>query len=93
MVQAVADTLGLKRWIIGLNDPLSMLQAGVMEWLPVKLMTRDNIRSMQVDSVCECPFPPVFRLVPTPLEAVVPTYLGEARLHETYIRFRRTAGR
>jgi len=93
LVQAVADTLGLKRWIIGLNDPLSMLQAGVMEWLPVKLMTRDNIRSMQVDSVCECPFPPVFRLVPTPLEAVVPTYLGEARLHETYIRFRRTAGR
>jgi len=93
LVQYVADTLSLKRQIIGLNDRLSHLQAWVLECLPVKLMTRDNLRSMHVDSVCGCPFPRVFNITPTPLEAEVPNYVGEAGLQQTYIRFRRTAGR
>ncbi len=93
LVRYVIDTLGLKRSIIGLNDRLSYLQAWAMEWLPIKLMTRDNYYSMQVDSVCDCAFPPVFGIRPTPMEAVVPTYLAADTMRQTYMRFRSTAGR
>lgn len=93
LVQYVIATLGLKRRIIGLNDRLSYLQAWAMELLPVKLMTRDNYYSLQLDSVCDCPFPAVFGMRPMPMEAVVPAYLAADSTRESYLRFRRTAGR
>ncbi|HUO43493.1 MAG TPA: complex I NDUFA9 subunit family protein [Burkholderiales bacterium] len=65
---------GHRRPIIGLNDTLSYLQASLLELLPVKLLTRDNIRSMQVPSICNCEFP--FGIAPAALEAVAPLYLG-----------------
>lgn len=93
LVQYVADTLGLKRRIIGLNDRLSYLQAYMMELLPIKLMTRDNLKSMEVDSVCDCPFPPIFGLQPTAMDAVVPDYLRGDTPRYAYQRFRGAAGR
>lgn len=93
LVQYVCSTLGLRRQVIGLGDRVSYLQAWSMEWLPVRLMTRDNYYSMQVDSVCDCPFPEVFGIAPTALEAVVPAYLAGATPRGAYLRFRRTAGR
>lgn len=93
LVRYVSDTLGLKRCIIGLNDRLSYLQAWAMELLPVKLMTRDNYYSMQVDSVCDGPFPEVFGIRATPLEAVAPDYLAGDTPRHAYLRFRSHAGR
>ncbi|MGE4112185.1 MAG: complex I NDUFA9 subunit family protein, partial [Burkholderiales bacterium] len=57
LVAWVGATTGCRRPIIGLGRTLSLLQAAAMEVLPVRLMTRDNLRSMQVDSVCDCAFP------------------------------------
>lgn len=74
LVEYVARTIGRERSIIGLGPTASYLQAFAMELLPVKLMTRDNYYSMQVDSVCDCAFP--FDFAPTPLESVVPAYLA-----------------
>jgi NADH dehydrogenase len=95
LVQYVADTLGLKRRIIGLNDRLSCLQAYMMELfmklLPLKLMTRDNLKSMEIDSVCGCPFPPIFGLQPTAMEVVVPDYLRGDTPRYAYKRFRGAA--
>lgn len=91
LVQYVAATLGLRRTVIGLGDRLSWLQAWAMEWLPVKLMTRDNLRSMQVDSVCDCPFP--FDFAPTALEAVAPAYLAGQDARGAYLHYRAQAGR
>lgn len=93
LVQKVMDTLGIQRPIIGLNDALSYVQAFVMELLPVKLMSRDNIRSMSLDSVSQQPFPAVFGVEPTALEAVIPEYLVDSTSRGAYDRFRSSAAR
>jgi uncharacterized protein YbjT (DUF2867 family) len=59
--------------IVPLPGPVAYVQASVMEWLPVKLMTRDNFFSMQLDNVCDCAFP--FGIVPARMEDIAPQYL------------------
>ncbi len=91
LIELITALLGKRRPIIGLGDRLSYLQAWLMEWLPVKLMTRDNYYSMQVDSVCNCEFP--FDFEPSTLESVVPDYLVGASPRSKYALFRHRAGR
>jgi NADH dehydrogenase len=93
LVQTVMNILETKRPIIGLNDSLSYAQAFIMEWLPIKLMSRDNIRSMEVDSVSESAFPAIFKLRPTSLETIMPQYLIDQTPRGAYDCFRRTAAR
>ena len=91
LVTLVATITGKRRPIIGLSDRLSYLQAWFMEWLPLKLMTRDNYFSMQIDSVCHCDFP--FDFNPSTLESVIPNYLAGASMRSKYALFRNRAGR
>jgi uncharacterized protein YbjT (DUF2867 family) len=91
LVEYVGRVTGRPRMIVGLNDTLSYCQALVMEWLPVKLMTRDNYYSMKVDSVCGCEFP--FGIAPTALEAVAPSWLGHRTPRARYQGFRGRARR
>jgi uncharacterized protein YbjT (DUF2867 family) len=93
LVEYVCTLTGHRRPILPLSDRMSYLQAWAMEWLPVKLMTRDNIRSMEVDNVCGCDFPAVFGFAPTPLEAVAPGYLGQDRGRFRLNALRGRAGR
>jgi uncharacterized protein YbjT (DUF2867 family) len=93
LVQQVMNTLHIQRPIIGLGDKLSYAQAFMMECLPIKLMSRDNIRSMELDSVSARPFPAIFGVVPTALEAVIPEYLVDETPRGAYDRFRRFAAR
>jgi len=93
LVQYVCRTLGVQRPVIGLNESLSLLQAGLLERLPGKLMTRDNVYSMRVDNVCSCAFPELLQFGPTPLEAVVPEYLAGVTPRSRYRSFRYRAGR
>jgi NADH dehydrogenase len=86
LVEYVGATTGRKRPVIGMNDSLSYLQALFMEWLPVKLLTRDNYYSMKLDSVCTSAFP--FGIAPTALEAVAPSWLARATPRARYQRFR-----
>lgn len=76
LVAYVGTLSGRPRPIIGLPFPLAMLQAFFMELMPKGPLTRDNVWSMEVPSVCPagCTLP--FGLRPTPLEAVAPTYLS-----------------
>ncbi|HTT41071.1 MAG TPA: complex I NDUFA9 subunit family protein [Burkholderiales bacterium] len=93
LVEYVCRTLDLRRPILGLGPSLSILQATLLEHLPGRLMTRDNVYSMQVDSVCECAFPDWLPIAPTPLEAVVPTYLAGVTPRRRYRWFRFRARR
>ncbi|MCW9023352.1 MAG: complex I NDUFA9 subunit family protein [Gammaproteobacteria bacterium] len=72
------ELLKLKRLIIPLNSPLSRMQAEMMEYVPGKPFSRDNFRSLQIDSIC-CEqtntLESVFGIKPTALEDVVPEYL------------------
>ncbi len=91
LVTLVGAMTGRQRPIIGLSDPLSYLQAWLLELLPVKLMSRDNYHSMKVDNVCSQPFP--FGIQPTAIEVVAPTYLGSDFPRARYRGYRDRAGR
>jgi uncharacterized protein YbjT (DUF2867 family) len=93
LIQTVMDTLQIQRPIIGLNDKLSYAQAFMMELLPIKLMSRDNVRSMEVDSVSTQPFPAIFDVTPTALEVIIPEYLVNQTPRGAYDRFRSSAAR
>lgn len=91
LVAWVGRTIGCPRPIIGLNRTLSYCQAFAMELLPVKLMTRDNLRSMEIDSVSDSTFP--FGIRPQALEALAPAWLADDSSRGRYDRMRSRAGR
>ncbi len=75
IVSYIAELMGKRVHIVGLNRALSHLQAALLEFAPGKPFSLDNFRSLQVDSICTSrAFPEVFGITPTPMEQVVPTY-------------------
>lgn len=77
LIQLVAKSLNKTRWIIGLNDSLSYLQAHMLELMPIKMMTRDNVRSMEIDSVSTQGFPDYLDFKPSSLESILPSYINQ----------------
>lgn len=88
LVEFVAHTTGHRRMIFGADSVLTDVMAFMMECLPGKLMSIDNVRSMMVDSVCDttCVFP--FGIVPQALEAVAPAWLAQRSPRGRYAAFR-----
>lgn len=93
LVAYVGELTGHSRPIVPLGATLSMLQARMLECLPGPLMSRDNVLSMQKDSVCGCDFPAIFGFAPTALEAVAPEYLSPAAVKSRFDQFRAHSGR
>jgi NADH dehydrogenase len=93
LVAYVGELSGHRRPIVPLGSTLSMLQARVLECLPGPLMSRDNVVSMQKDSVCGCDFPAVFGFEPAALEAVAPEYLSAAAARSRFDGLRTQSGR
>ncbi|MGB8339540.1 MAG: complex I NDUFA9 subunit family protein [Burkholderiales bacterium] len=93
LVQLVASIKNVKRIIIGLPAPIAKFQALVMEYLPGKLMSRDNLLSMEVDSTCDCDFPAVFGFTPSALESIAAQFLSQESMRSRFNVFRAGAGR
>ncbi|MEP7180925.1 MAG: complex I NDUFA9 subunit family protein [Betaproteobacteria bacterium] len=93
LVRYVGEVTGDERPIVALGRGLGKLQALALEMLPGKLMSRDNLASMEVDSVCGCEFPALFGVTPTALEAVAPEYLSPAAAKSRYDGYRTQGGR
>ena len=85
LVKYAAEVSGQQRWIIGLPDWLSKLQAMVMEYVPGKPFSLDNFRSLTLDSVC-----PDTKRCPTSVESVAPVYVGRRNIHNQLQEFRGT---
>jgi NADH dehydrogenase len=91
LVEFACGQTGRDRLVLGLPPRLASLQAFVMEKLPGKLITRDNLRSMQVPNVCSGGFP--FGIQPQALEAAAPAYLSPSGPRERYPQLRWRARR
>jgi NADH dehydrogenase len=92
LVAIAGAVSGHSRPIVGLGKTMSYLQAAALEFSPVKILTRDNLRSMSVDNVCACPWPEVFHFMPSSLKAIAPSYLSPAAARR-FDGFRARAGR
>jgi len=93
LVAKVGEIAGHPRPIVALGPAMSSLQARLLEMLPGPLMTRDNLASMAQDNVCDCPFPAVFGVEPSSIEAVAPAYLAPTSVRSPYDEFRAHGGR
>lgn len=91
LVEFVCAVTGRHRTIIGLPERLAYLQAFLMEKMPGKLLTRDNLRSMEVPNVCAGAFP--FGIQPCALETTAPAYLAPTGPRERYPQLRWRARR
>ena len=79
--------------IWSLGPRLAAIQAQILEKLPGKLLSTDNLLSLSVDSVSgKHGFEP-FGIQPSMLEDIVPTYIGRGSRSGQFSTLRATAGR
>ena len=88
LVNYTAACIGVKRYIIPLNNLLSRMQAAVFDFVPGKPFSTDNYLSATIDSVCECNDLARFVSLPMSVEAVVPQYLSHRFQRARYYQFR-----
>jgi uncharacterized protein YbjT (DUF2867 family) len=93
----IAGHLGSRqRPVLPLPMALGRLQAGVMELMPGEpLMSRDNLDAMRTDNVASGQLPGLESLgiLPSALEPVAATYLGQQGGRSHLLALRRSAGR
>ena len=92
LVETACRIAGYRRPVLGLPGPLAYLLALMLELVPgAPLMSRDNLRSMRVASVCDCSLP--FGVAPQEIEAVAPAWLARIGPRQRYSVFRWRARR
>lgn len=91
LVRFTAQQVGSHSVVYGMCNLGASMLAAVMQFIPGKPLTPDNLRSMSQDSVSSQPFP--FGIQPQSVEAIVPRYLGVRERQQQYQGFRREAGR
>jgi len=92
IVTYVRDQLGLRRAIIGLPSWLAYLQGAVMQLLPGKPFSLDNLRSLSVDSVSDDDGLAALGIHATAIETIVPAMLNGGSHHQRLEAMRRSQG-
>jgi len=92
LVNYTGELIGKRRLVIDLPNALASLQAGLLGLLPNPPMSRDNLRSMQVDNTTEGRrnYP---GWQPRSLESMAPGYLAAIALKQRFDGYRCRAGR
>jgi uncharacterized protein YbjT (DUF2867 family) len=75
LVKWTADTMGVRRLIVGLPRPLSAAMAAVMNLVPGKPLSWDNYKSLQTDNTSGKNDLAAFGVEPKSIDLVVPDYL------------------
>lgn len=93
IVQLIAKCMRCKRLVVGLPDSLSSLQAAFFEYWPGKPFSRDNYKSLKVDSLCSEDGFARTGIGPHHFSRLVPGWLGPAMTRDKRDLARRAAGR
>ncbi len=93
LVGMTADTLGLRRKVIGLPRSISRLQAAIMDFVPGKPFSTDNFRSLLTDSVGTSDGLRQLGIAPRPLRPNLGDTLRGAGLTGIRDTYRQLAGR
>ncbi len=88
LVEYTANCLGIKRFVVPLNDTLSRLQAFVFDFVPGKPFSTDNYLSTRTPSTCTSCNWARFGMDPVPVESVVPEYLAGRNFRSRYDNYR-----
>ncbi|CAN0252957.1 unnamed protein product, partial [Phaeothamnion confervicola] len=92
IVDYVARVSGHTSLIVPIGGPLAGLMAWCMEWVPGKPLTRDNLRSLSVPSVCSAANALLaLGIRPTPMAEIAPAYLAARTLRGRYDHYREAA--
>jgi NADH dehydrogenase len=89
IVRWTARMIGKRRLVIPLPDTLGFLQACIGEWLPGKPISRDNFRSLKLDSIAREDGLAALGIVATPMEQIVPGMLAQDGPQRRLDRFRK----
>ncbi len=89
LVQFTARACGQRKLVMGLGKFFSKMQARLLEILPGHLMSRDNYRSLQVDSICKDNGLITLGIEPHSIESMVGRSLNSISYKTRYNDYRR----
>jgi NADH dehydrogenase len=89
IVEYIAKLTGYRTKILALGGGLSAIQANIMQYCPGKPFSRDNLRSLQVESICTDENGlSQLDIIPTSMDSIVPGYLAKKSSRFAYYKFR-----
>lgn len=93
IIKLIIKSEKLQRLIIPLNKPLSYMFALSMEMLPIKILTRDNWRSMQVNNSVDIQYAIPYRYSQERLEHYLQNKKNKPPMRAKYNFYRSKSGR
>ena len=78
LMRFIVEATGLRRALLPIPMPLLKLQAGLLERLPGQILTRDQLRLVEMDNIASGTLPGLADLgiTASPMEAIARAYLA-----------------